>query len=371
MTWSPERIGDQTGRRFVITGGNGGLGSITAQVLAEKGGSVVLACRDVEKATAVADRIGGDVSVAKLDLADLASIREFAEQQGEFDVLINNAGLMNVPFRRTKDGFEMQFGVNHLGHFALTAQLIDRIGDRVVTVSSIAHSQTPKLWIDDLNYESRRYQRNLAYAQSKLANLMFARELERRLFAARSTVRSYGVHPGVSATELFAHTETVFDRISMLGASIVGHVPERAAESTLFAATEKADPAVYWGPTGLLIQSRGPVRAARSTRLSRNRALWERLWHESEAMTGVEFVIPAAEKQKPAAGKRSEGKPAANKPAGKKTPAKKPPVKNSAIEDSAKTDSARKHSAQKGSGVTETDQTNPESGRDENEELTC
>lgn len=359
MTWSPERIGDQTGKRFVITGGNGGLGSITAQVLAEKGGSVVLACRDVEKASAVADRIGGDVSVATLDLADLASIREFAQQQGELDVLINNAGLMNVPFRRTKDGFEMQFGVNHLGHFALTAQLIERINDRVVTISSIAHSQTPKLWIDDLNYQRRRYQRNLAYAQSKLANLMFARDLERRLFAAGSKVRSYGVHPGVSGTELFARTETIFDRISVLGASIVGHEPERAAESILFAATENTDPSVYWGPTGLLMQSRGPVRAARSTRLSRNRALWERLWQESEAMTGIEFVIPAAEKKKPAARKPAAGKPAANKPAGKKPAAKKPPSNNSAGKDSVKTDSARK-----ATGGTETGPTDPEFGRD-------
>lgn len=294
MAWSPELLGDQTGRRFVITGGNGGLGSITAQVLADNGGTVVLACRDVAKAQSVADRIGGDVSVATLDLADMASIREFAEQQREFDVLINNAGLMNVPFQRTKDGFEMQFGVNHLGHFALTAQLIDRITDRVVTLSSIAHSQTPKLWIDDLNYENRFYQRNLAYAQSKLANLMFARELDRLLVAAGSTIRSYGVHPGVSATALFTHTETVFDRIGVLGARIVGHAPEQAAESTLFAATEHADPSVFWGPTGLLIGSRGPVRAARSSRLSRDRGLWERLWTESEAMTGLTFSIPAA-----------------------------------------------------------------------------
>lgn len=294
MAWSPDRIGDQSGRRFIITGGNGGLGSITAKVLADKGGTVLLACRDTDKANAVAERIGGDVSVGRLDLADLASVREFADQQSEFDVLINNAGLMNVPFRRTVDGFEMQFGVNHLGHFALTAHLIDRITDRVVTLSSIAHAHTPKLWIDDLNYERRRYQRNLGYAQSKLANLMFARELERRLTAAGSQIRSYGVHPGVSGTDLFSRTETIFDRIGKVGASVVGHAPEQAAESTLFAATESADPSVYWGPTGMLISSRGPVRPSRSTRLSRNRALAGRLWDESEIMTGVRFVIPDA-----------------------------------------------------------------------------
>lgn len=292
--WSPEEIGDQTGRRIVITGGNGGLGSITAQVLADKGATVVLACRDVEKATKVAEWIGGDVSVDRLDLADLSSVRDFADRQSEFDVLINNAGLMNVPFRRTVDGFEMQFGVNHLGHFALTAALIDRVTDRVVTLSSIAHGHTPKLWIDDLNYRHRRYQRNLGYAQSKLANLMFARELERRLAAAGSRIRSFAVHPGVSGTDLFARTETVFDRVGVLGAQLVGHEPVHAAESSLYAATEDVDPTVFWGPTGMLIQSRGPVRAARSTRLSQNRKLWERLWVESEKMTGVPFTIPTS-----------------------------------------------------------------------------
>ncbi len=294
MSWSADHIGDQTGRRFIITGANGGLGSVTARRLADKGGTVVLACRDVAKAERVAGEIGGDVSVAPLDLADLSSVRSFAAGQGEFDVLINNAGLMNVPFRRTVDGFEMQFGVNHLGHFALTGLLLDRITDRVVTLSSIAHSQTPKLWIDDLDYRHRRYQRNLAYAQSKLANLMFARELERRLRAAGSSVRSYGVHPGVSGTDLFARTETIFDRVGVLGASLVGHPPEKAAESTLFAATEAADPEVFWGPTGLLIGSRGPVRPSRSTRLSRNSGLAERLWAESEKMTGVEYDFDGA-----------------------------------------------------------------------------
>lgn len=208
MAWKPSEISNQSGRTFVITGANGGLGEQTTKVLAGKGATVIMACRNAAKAQEVADRIDGDVRVAALDLADLASVRQFADSQGEFDVLINNAGLMNIPFSRTKDGFETQWGVNHLGHFALTGLLLDKIGDRVVTLASIAHKQTPKLWIDDLNYENRRYQRNLAYAQSKLSNLMFARELEHRLEAAGSTKRSYAVHPGVSATDLFARTET-------------------------------------------------------------------------------------------------------------------------------------------------------------------
>ncbi|MEV6325141.1 oxidoreductase [Nocardia sp. NPDC051787] len=287
MAWKPTEIPDQTGRTFVITGANGGLGAVTSEVLAAKGATVIMACRNTAKAKEVADRIDGDVRVAELDLADMASVRKFAHDSGEFDVLINNAGLMNLPFSRTKDGFETQWGVNHLGHFALTGLLLDRITDRVVTLSSIAHKQTPKLWIDDLDYKKRRYQRNLAYAQSKLCNLMFARELQRRLTESGSRKRSYAVHPGVSATDLFAHTETPLDHISKPFIRLIGHSPAKAAHSTLFAATMRdADPTVYWGPTRLF-GTQGPVRPSSSTRLSKNEDLWQRLWTESERLTGV------------------------------------------------------------------------------------
>ncbi|MGW0181748.1 oxidoreductase [Nocardia sp. NPDC003345] len=289
MAWKPDQIPDQTGRTFVVTGANGGLGAETTKVLAAKGATVVLACRNTEKAQEVADAIGGDLRVRRLDLADLSSVREFAEGTDEFDVLVNNAGLMNVPFSRTTDGFETQFGVNHLGHYALTGLLLDRMRDRVVTLASIAHKQTPKLWIDDLNYENRRYQRNLAYAQAKLSNLMFARELQRRLSEAGSAKRSYGVHPGVSATELFTRTETPLDWVSKPVIKLVGHAPAKAAHSTLFAATTRdADPETYWGPTRLF-QSQGPVEASPSTRLSKNTELWRRLWSESERLTGVVY----------------------------------------------------------------------------------
>ncbi|WP_341684292.1 oxidoreductase [Nocardia farcinica] len=291
MAWNPTQIPDQTGRTFVITGANGGLGAETTKVLADKGATVVMACRNVAKAQQVADGITGDVRVAELDLADLASVRAFAERAEEFDVLINNAGLMYIPFSRTADGFETQFGVNHLGHFALTGLLLDKIRDRVVTLASIAHRQTPKLWIDDLNYERRRYYRNLAYAQSKLANLMFARELQRRLAEAGSPKRSYAVHPGVSATELFARTETPLDRIAKPIIRLVGHPPAKAAHSTLFAATmPDADPGTYWGPNRLF-QSQGPVEPSPSTRLSKNPELMRRLWAESERMTGVTYPV--------------------------------------------------------------------------------
>lgn len=289
MAWKPTDIADQTGRTFVITGANGGLGTETTKVLAGKGATVIMACRNAAKAQPIADAIPGDVRVAALDLADLASVRAFAEQQGEFDVLINNAGLMNIPFSRTADGFETQFGVNHLGHFALTGLLLDKITDRVVTLASIAHKQTPKLWIDDLNYENRRYQRNLAYAQAKLANLMFGRELQRRLTEAGSPKKSYAVHPGVSATDLFARTETVLDRVSKPFIKLIGHPPAKAAHSTLFAATEPAaDPTVYWGPNKWM-QSQGPVEPCPSSAISRNPELQRRLWEESERMTGISY----------------------------------------------------------------------------------
>ncbi|MGW4122042.1 oxidoreductase [Nocardia sp. NPDC004711] len=289
MAWKPSEIPDQTGRTFVITGANGGLGEQTTKVLAGKGATVIMACRNAAKAQEVADRIEGDVRVASLDLASLDSVRQFAEGTGEFDVLINNAGLMNIPFSRTRDGFETQWGVNHLGHFALTGLLLDRIGDRVVTLASIAHKQTPKLWIDDLNYEHRRYQRNLAYAQAKLSNLMFARELQRRLTEAGSAKRSYAVHPGVSATDLFAHTETVLDKISKPFIRIVGQSPYHAAYSSLFAATKTdADPTVYWGPTRWF-GSQGPVEPSPSSKISQDPELLRRLWTESERLTGVTY----------------------------------------------------------------------------------
>ncbi len=289
MAWKPTDIADQSGRTFVITGANGGLGAETTKVLAGKGATVIMACRNASKAQPIADAIPGDVRVAALDLADLASVREFADQQGEFDVLINNAGLMNIPFSRTADGFETQFGVNHLGHFALTGLLLDRVRDRVVSIASIAHKQTPKLWIDDLNYENRSYQRNLAYAQAKLANLMFGRELQRRLTEAGSAKKSYAVHPGVSATDLFARTETPLDKVSKPFIKLIGHPPHKAAHSTLFAATEQAaDPTVYWGPNRLM-QSQGPVEACPSSKISRDPELLRRLWEESERMTGIRY----------------------------------------------------------------------------------
>jgi NAD(P)-dependent dehydrogenase (short-subunit alcohol dehydrogenase family) len=291
MAWQTHEIPDQHGRTFVVTGANGGLGEVATRALVGKGAAVVMACRNVDKAQQIAESIDGDARVAALDLANLDSVREFAAGQTGFDVLINNAGIMNIPKSRTTDGFETQFGVNHLGHFALTGLLLDKITDRVVTLSSIAHKQTPKFWIDDLNYQNRFYQRNLAYAQSKLANLMFARELQKRLTAAGSTKRSYAVHPGVSGTDLFANDKTIFGLIANYGTKLYGPPAQQAAQSMLFAATTPdADPTVYWGPTHLG-QTRGPVQESPSSKLSKNQALWQRLWEESEKMTGISYDL--------------------------------------------------------------------------------
>lgn len=291
MAWTTDDISDLTGTTVVVTGANGGLGEYVTSALAGRGARVIMACRNIDKANRVAERITGDVDVAELDLGDLSSVRAFADTAQPFDVLINNAGIMNTPFRHTVDGFETQFGVNHLGHFALTGLLLDRISNRVVTVSSIAHRQTNALHVEDLNYENRGYVPAVAYGQAKLANLMFARELQRRLEAAGSPLKSYAVHPGVSSTELFTHSETLMDRVAKPATKIIGHHPRKAALSTLYAATvPDADPTTYWGPTWLF-GVRGPVGKSPSTKLSKNQELTQKLWVESEKMTGVRYPV--------------------------------------------------------------------------------
>ncbi|MEV0432115.1 oxidoreductase [Nocardia sp. NPDC050413] len=293
MVRTPEPVPDQHGRRFVVTGANGGLGAIVTRTLADRGATVVMACRDPESGRAVADRITGDVTVAALDLADLAAVRRFAQQCGEFDVLVNNAGLMNVPFARTVDGFEMQFGVNHLGHFALTGLLLDKVRDRIVSLSSISHGWTKSLPLDDLRFERRRYHRSTAYAESKLSTLIFGRELQRRLRETGSTLRSYAVHPGVAPTGLVARTQTPLDYVAEPFIRLVGQSRTAAAQSTLYAATAPAaDPDIYWGPTRLF-NTRGPVGACPSSALSRDRTLWQQLWTASEQATGVRYPTAA------------------------------------------------------------------------------
>ena len=288
--WTAADIADQSGRTFVVTGANSGLGEVTAARLAAAGAHVVLACRNVEKGERAAARMTGSVVVRALDLADLASVRAFADATPEpIDVLVNNAGVMAVPQARTADGFESQIGTNHLGHFALTGLLLPRITDRVVTLSSGAH-RFGRIDLDDLNWDRRRYRAWQAYGQSKLANLSFAFELQRRCAAAGSPLRSMAAHPGYAATELQSHTETVLDTVMGLANRVFAQSAAMGALPTLYAATVPDLPGgSYVGPDwpGEL---RGHPHLVGSTSAARDETTARSLWELSEKLTGVRFL---------------------------------------------------------------------------------
>jgi NAD(P)-dependent dehydrogenase (short-subunit alcohol dehydrogenase family) len=287
--WTAADIPDQTGRTIVVTGANSGLGEVTARQLAGRGATVVLACRDTAKGDAAAAAMSGDVTVRPLDLADLASVRGFAEATGDIDVLVNNAGVMAVPSKRTADGFEMQLGTNFLGHFALTGLLLPKIADRVVTLSSPAH-RIGRIDLDDLNWERRRYRRWGAYGQSKLADLIFAYELHRRLTAAGSPVRSVAAHPGYASTGLQSHTESFQDKGMALGNRLLAQSAEMGALPSLYAATA---PDVaggdYYGPDRLG-EMRGHPQRVRSSKASRDEVLALSLWNRAVELTGVDVL---------------------------------------------------------------------------------
>jgi NAD(P)-dependent dehydrogenase (short-subunit alcohol dehydrogenase family) len=286
--WTAADMPDQSGRTIVVTGANSGLGEATARLLAGRGATVVLACRNTAKGEAAAAKMTGDVEVRSLDLADLTSVRAFAAATGPIDVLVNNAGVMAIPHKRTADGFEMQLGTNFLGHFALTGLLLPRIGDRVVTVSSGAH-RIGRIDLTDLNWEKRRYRRWAAYGQSKLADLMFAYELHRRLVASGSSVRSVAVHPGYASTDLQFHTEAIEHRIMGLGNRLFGQSADLGALPTLYAVTmPDVSGGDYWGPDGLG-EMRGHPQRVRSSKPSEDEAVAARLWERAEVLTGVEL----------------------------------------------------------------------------------
>jgi len=248
---------------------------------------VVVACRDTAKGEHAVAELDGDFDVRRLDLADLASVRGFAsELEGDVDVLINNAGVMAVPRARTADGFEMQLGTNHLGHFALTGLLLDRLRDRVVTISSGAH-RFGRMNFGDLMSE-RHYQRWLAYGQSKLANLLFMQELQRRLETADSSLRSVAAHPGYAATNLQFHTQSIQDKLMGLGNHIFAQSAAMGALPTLYAATEDIPGGAYVGPDGLAEQ-RGHPHLVGMSGAARNTESARKLWDESEELTGVSY----------------------------------------------------------------------------------
>ncbi|WP_040518509.1 oxidoreductase [Gordonia neofelifaecis] len=286
--WSADRIPDQSGRRYVITGANSGLGAAMAEALTAAGAEVTIACRNLDKAERVASSIGDRARVAELNLADLSSVREFATGVDDFDVLINNAGVMALPFARTVDGFEMQMGTNHLGHFALTGLLLPKIGERVVTMSSLAQNWG-RIHADDLNWERRRYNRWSAYGDSKLANMVFGRELSRRLTESGSPVRSVLAHPGYAATGLMRQSETPVDYLMRAGEMLhVGQSAAQGALPALYAATEDVANGSYWGPDFVV---RGAPASARYRSAADDQPTRDRLWVASEKLTGVTFEV--------------------------------------------------------------------------------
>jgi len=288
--WTAQDILDQTGSTFVITGANSGIGLSAARALARKGGRVILAVRNVEKGEAAARAIGGDTEVRALDLADLASVRAFARGiDEEVDVLVNNAGVMNVPYARTKDGFEMQLGTNHLGHFALTNLLLPRITDRVVVVASGAH-RMGRIRLDDLNWE-RGYHRHRAYGQAKLANLLFMLELQRRLAASASPVRAVAAHPGWAATNLQSRSgNRIENGLMAVGNRLLAQNADMGALPTLFAATQDIPGNTYIGPDGRG-ELRGHPTVAGRSKYAEDADVAAKLWTESERLTDTHFPL--------------------------------------------------------------------------------
>jgi len=290
MKWTAQDIPQQDGRTFVITGANSGIGLEAARALGAAGAHVVVACRDTSKGEHAVAELDGDFDVRRLDLADLSSVHAFADAlDGDVDVLVNNAGVMAVPRAKTADGFEMQLGTNHLGHFALTGVLLPRIRDRVVTISSQAH-RTGRINFGDLQSE-RHYQRWIAYGQSKLANLLFMMELQRRLDAAGAPLRSVAAHPGYSATNLQFHTQSIQDQLMGVANKLIAQSAAMGALPTLYAATADVPGAAYIGPDGLFEQ-RGHPQLVDMSGAAKNAANARRLWELSEELTGVSYALP-------------------------------------------------------------------------------
>jgi NAD(P)-dependent dehydrogenase (short-subunit alcohol dehydrogenase family) len=306
--WTEADVPAQRGRTAVITGANTGLGFETARVLAARGAQVVLACRDLGQAKEAAARIIGgrpqsagtppvDVQAVRLDLASLASVHEAADEigaaYGTIDLLVNNAGVMWTPLRRTADGFELQLGVNHLGHFALTGLLlgamVGREGSRVVTVSSNAH-KSGRIDFDDLQSQ-RRYRRGTAYGQSKLANLMFTYELQRRLASAGARTQALAAHPGKARTELIRYLPRWLQVEDLIVEQPFGQSAAMGALATLRAAAEPAARGgEYYGPGGRG-ELRGYPRLVDSSDRARDVEAQQRLWRESERLTGVTYPV--------------------------------------------------------------------------------
>ena len=292
-TFSPSSIPDMTGTTVIVTGANSGIGRVAASALADHGARVILAVRNTDKGNAAAAQMPGATEVRRLDLASLASVKEFAAAwDGPIDILVNNAGIMVPPLSRTADGFEMQFGTNHLGHFALTNLLLPHVTGRVVTVASGAH-RMGRIDFDDLNWERKSYKAWRAYGQTKLANLLFTAELQRRLIEAGSDVLATAAHPGYAATNLQFHSGSrFFDVISQIGNRVIAQDDQGGALPTLYAAVADVGPNSYAGPSGFMEGRGAPTLVGRSSQ-AQDMQVARRLWDVSEQLTGVSFSLAA------------------------------------------------------------------------------
>jgi NAD(P)-dependent dehydrogenase (short-subunit alcohol dehydrogenase family) len=288
--WTAADLPDLSGKTVVVTGASSGIGVPTATELARAGARVVLAVRNVAKGEEVARSIQGGREVRRLELTSLASIREFADAwTGDLDILVNNAGIMMVPEGRTDDGFELQIGTNHLGHFALTNLLLPHITDRVVTISSPLHARG-HIDVDDLNWERRSYNPSRAYADSKQANVLFTLELQRRMAAEGSSVRAVSAHPGIATTNLGAHLSGFRGALAGFGTRVLAQDAEHGALPTLYAATQDIPGNTFAGPNGLG-HLRGYPEVIRPSTASQDPGLARRLWDRSAELTGVDSPV--------------------------------------------------------------------------------
>ncbi len=298
VTWTPEQMPSLDGKVVIVTGANSGLGLESTRLLAGRGAEVIMACRNQTKGEQALTLIKKEIPSAKLtlmslDLSSQQSIRDFAEafkqRYSHLDILLNNAGLMAPPLSHTQDGFEMQFGTNHLGHFALTGLLLDALENanapRIVTVSSMAH-KWGSIYFNNLNAE-KGYKRWRFYGQSKLANLMFTRELHRRLSERNSKVKAIAVHPGYSDTNL--QTDTIFAGFNRFFAQ----PQEMGCYPSIYAATsDEVRSGEYYGPNGFMEMAGYPA-PAHVRKLARNQDVARELWNVSEQLTGIRFLNAA------------------------------------------------------------------------------
>jgi NAD(P)-dependent dehydrogenase (short-subunit alcohol dehydrogenase family) len=286
--WTAADLPSFAGRTVIITGANSGLGAVTARELARVGAKIIMAVRNTGKGDTAAQQMTGDIEVRRLDLQDLSSVRKFADGVDKADILINNAGIMAAPYALTVDGFESQIGTNHLGHFALTNLLLPKLTDRVVSVSSFAH-WPGRINFDDLNWKTRRYSPWLAYSQSKLANLLFTSELQRRLESVGSPLRALAAHPGYSHTNLQgASGRKVGDALMSAATRVIATDADFGARQTLYAASQDLPGDTFVGPRFGYVGRTQPVGRSRA---ARNAATAAALWELSEQLTTTKFPL--------------------------------------------------------------------------------